>query len=503
MSVIASQLPTPSPAPSAPDWKEEVAARLQAHRTRHTHKADDQPLLPGMEAGAGHSAIAARVAERYSRLPSYRDMLAARAAAEAEAAARAQAEAEAAARAQAEAEARAKAEAEARLAAAARAEQERAHDEAELAAQALAKAQAVSAAEVVLENRTKNKKGMADLFAAEHGSDGEEVPLRDVGRQLREVVAPERWAGAAVSPEPLPWQPELIRYSVSMDSLPPKPTMPAQARAAAAAARMPLPQFLDPMEEATVEPTESLPGRVIEFPRELIAPRKARPRLAEGPLREEDCAPQLPSGPPPAFNDAFFESLFPTDEQPPRIMEAEPAAAPAVHGGRESEWNSITLDNDESPDLSHSLRRDYLEDDYSLHVAPLADRVMAAVVDVGLTLAAFLLFVVVFAACTPHPPAGKLAAAGAAAAILGIFLLYQFVFFAVSGATLGMRYAKIALCSFDDDNPPAGAVRLRIGALLLSALPLGLGFLWAAFDENSLGWHDRITQTYQRSYRAS
>jgi hypothetical protein len=64
-----------------------------------------------------------------------------------------------------------------------------------------------------------------------------------------------------------------------------------------------------------------------------------------------------------------------------------------------------------------------------------------------------------------------------------------------------MHYAKIALCTFNDDNPSRSALRARIAALLLSALPLGLGFLWVVFDEDSLGWHDRITQTYQRSYR--
>jgi hypothetical protein len=64
-----------------------------------------------------------------------------------------------------------------------------------------------------------------------------------------------------------------------------------------------------------------------------------------------------------------------------------------------------------------------------------------------------------------------------------------------------MRYAKIALCTFEDDNPTRKAMRNRVGALLLSALPLGLGFLWSFFDDDHLGWHDRVTRTYQRSYR--
>ena len=42
------------------------------------------------------------------------------------------------------------------------------------------------------------------------------------------------------------------------------------------------PEFVDHIIETT-----PLPANLIEFPRELVATRKARPRLAEGPLREE------------------------------------------------------------------------------------------------------------------------------------------------------------------------------------------------------------------------
>src|SRR5215469_2909049 len=49
------------------------------------------------------------------------------------------------------------------------------------------------------------------------------------------------------------------------------------------------PEFVDHVIE-----TMPLPANLIEFPRELVAPRKARPRLAEGPLREElSLEPQL------------------------------------------------------------------------------------------------------------------------------------------------------------------------------------------------------------------
>ena len=40
-------------------------------------------------------------------------------------------------------------------------------------------------------------------------------------------------------------------------------------------------------EEEPIAPVQPLPAKLIEFPRELVAARKARPRLVEGPLREE------------------------------------------------------------------------------------------------------------------------------------------------------------------------------------------------------------------------
>ena len=93
--------------------------------------------------------------------------------------------------------------------------------------------------------------------------------------------------------------------------------------------------------------------------------------------------------------------------------------------------------------------------------------------------------------------------AATAVAPLAFLLVYQYLFLTYSNGTPGMRYAPIALCTFDDENPTRESMRARIGAILLSALPLGLGFLWSLFDEDRLGWHDRITRTYQRSYRAN
>jgi uncharacterized RDD family membrane protein YckC len=139
---------------------------------------------------------------------------------------------------------------------------------------------------------------------------------------------------------------------------------------------------------------------------------------------------------------------------------------------------------------------------------------MAAIVDGCIVTAALLAFTAVFAFTV-----GKLSgpataftanhitlaeiepAAITAAVTFTVFtLLYQLLFFTLSEATPGMRYARIALCTFADDNPTRPAMRRRILATVLAACPLGIGFLWAWLDEDGLGWHDRISHMYQRSY---
>ncbi len=60
-------------------WKTEVSDRVRDRHRRTRRAVGDQPLLPGMGEALSPSSIAARVAERYSRVPSYREMLAAQA----------------------------------------------------------------------------------------------------------------------------------------------------------------------------------------------------------------------------------------------------------------------------------------------------------------------------------------------------------------------------------------------------------------------------------------
>jgi uncharacterized RDD family membrane protein YckC len=281
----------------------------------------------------------------------------------------------------------------------------------------------------------------------------------------------------------------------------------------------PTTRVTDPLAEALITPATPLPANLLEFPRELVAARKARPRHAEGPLRDE-------SG----------------DQTQLRIFEVEPEAISTVVEAvpAATEWSSIRLDAYPAPytpahptDGATQSAPDTVSSRYSqdhpvssgvstrhasqgpnhdsryaqdrelalVRVASLEDRLMATLVDTALVGIAFLLFAFVFTASTVHPPTGKPALIGSAIVLAGFYLLYQFLFFSFSSGTPGMLYARIALCTFDDDNPTREAMRKRIFAVVLAAMPLGLGFLYAIFDEDHLGWHDRMTRMYQRSYK--
>jgi uncharacterized RDD family membrane protein YckC len=249
-----------------------------------------------------------------------------------------------------------------------------------------------------------------------------------------------------------------------------RPSPQYLGESAAEEKNVPEPRFIE--EEQVFGVVEPLAVNVIDFPRELVAARRLRPRLAEGPLREEK--DQL----------RIFEVAPETISQTVSV-----AKVPA-------NWSPIRLDNDpvDAP------RREFLAPQPPLKTAPLGDRIMAGIFDLALIVAAFAVFVLVFVACTAHPPTGKPALLAAGVVLAGFCVLYQYLFFKYAEGTPGMHYAKIALCTFEDENPTRKAMCKRVWFLLLSVAPLGLGLAWALFDPDRLSWHDRLSRIYQRSY---
>ncbi len=238
------------------------------------------------------------------------------------------------------------------------------------------------------------------------------------------------------------------------------------------------PEFADIVLE-----TVSIPGNLIEFPRELVAPRRARPRLAEGPLLDEpESEPQL--------------RIFEVDAEQIAIEPAdtEPAGAPG--------WQGLMLEGlSSAPALQPANPHAYIT--LPPQTASVERRLMSATVDLCVVTAAWLL---AFAAAAQISgpalrslslPLGAMAAVGS----LGAFaVLYQVLFFTVADSTPGMRFARISLCTFGDGNPTRRAMRRRVVSVLVAACPLGLGLAWTLLDNDRLGWHDRMSRMYQRAY---
>ena len=244
---------------------------------------------------------------------------------------------------------------------------------------------------------------------------------------------------------------------------------------------------LAPEFDALVLGTQSIPGNIIEFPRELVASRKARPRLAEGPLlADETLEPQL------------------------RIFEVQPEtisveAESSIFAGA-PEWQGLLLGGGPAAETRARISREVeaqLQLDQQLYVAPVSRRALAATIDalcVAGGLAAFAFGVAKFAGpgLQDMPQAMLGVTAAISFAVFG--MMYQLLFFTLNDATPGMRMARVAFCTFREGNPSRRAMRRRLVSSVLAACPLGMGLVWMMLDSDGLGWHDRMSRMYPRAY---
>jgi hypothetical protein len=232
--------------------------------------------------------------------------------------------------------------------------------------------------------------------------------------------------------------------------------------------------------------TQSIPGNIIEFPRELVASRKARPRLAEGPL--------LADG---------------TPEPQLRIFEVESeqiSAEPEVGVLAEApEWQGMMLGAGASAEprtISPQLEAQ-LQMDHEIYAAPVTRRALAATIDglcVAAGLAGFAAMVVKIAGPVLQPLPLPLLGGAVAGIFLFFAVIYQLLFFTLNDVTMGMRMTRMAFCTFRENSPSRRAIRRRLISMALAACPLGLGLVWMMLDGDGLGWHDRMSRMYPRTY---
>ena len=440
-----------SPPAPQPPWKQEVNQRLAAHKSRKGLSVVDQNAPSETQNATSRRAAqaAARVAARYAKAPSYSEMQAAEARAALHAA-------EVATR-------------------------------AALEAQAVAQAALFDLESAVLE--TEAQKQFSEQFSGQFSREEVVATCAPVEEPAQAEWEPETVSTAAATRQRLEirWEPDLpVRAAET-------PAAPARREAEGFAQAeedwwAPGARFGDAEASAAieaVEPATPIHANLIQFPRELVATRRMRPRLT-GAQHEQT-------------GDLFGQlSIFEVDPSTISMEASAPAAAveqaPAWSG---AEWSGIELD--EQPEEQRGLQNE-ADAAAALELAPFGYRLMATVVDSALIVGAVCAGALVAANRMHHFPALKAMELGAVGALMLVGLLYQALFALLGWATPGMRYAHVALCTFDDENPTREQVRGRLGALLLSLLPVGLGIAWAIFDEDHLSWHDRLSRTYLRKY---
>jgi uncharacterized RDD family membrane protein YckC len=206
----------------------------------------------------------------------------------------------------------------------------------------------------------------------------------------------------------------------------------------------------EPVEESSLALADAT--NIIEFPRPLV--------------------------PPPPRPDELAEPILDL----PRILDAPEAVPKQVPLG------GIVLEPEEAAGSS--------ELELPLRVAPLDQRLLAAGVDGVVVLVATLMFALIAdKIATLLPSLHILLGLGVALPAI-LWAVFQYVFLVYTGATPGMRLMGLRLSDFDGSLPDRSARRWRALAMALSAVSLGLGFLWCLLDEDTLCWHDRITRTY-------
>jgi len=149
-----------------------------------------------------------------------------------------------------------------------------------------------------------------------------------------------------------------------------------------------------------------------------------------------------------------------------------------------------------------------------LHVrtAGLVRRLLAAIIDallvnavtLGATLAAALALGVSLPGSKELGPDFVLAglldrnpmALGALGLLAGLSALYQIYLGGILGQTAGKRLLHLRVISSRGSAPGPLLGCLRFVALLLSLLPVGLGWLWCLFDRERRALHDHLSGTY-------
>lgn len=128
--------------------------------------------------------------------------------------------------------------------------------------------------------------------------------------------------------------------------------------------------------------------------------------------------------------------------------------------------------------------------------APISLRLVAGLMDVAVVAAALGVFAAVCMSVSEDILGGTDGVRLIALAFVLLMAFYWVFYLRFLGRTAGMTWLGLRVLNFDGELPDDSQRRARAFGTVLSAAALGIGFAWAAADEGSLTWHDRISKTF-------
>jgi hypothetical protein len=256
----------------------------------------------------------------------------------------------------------------------------------------------------------------------------------------------------------------------------------------------------DVMAEENAEPAYEPPAPAT--PATTIYDRMAAQAEARRKPAERDAEDNIIEFPKPAVPQNLFGEELAEPITTPRILDVPEEELHAEAHVEEVVTQQIATVFLDTPAELPEWAQNYEEDDYAMalpiQVAPLGPRILCGVMDAVLVLTAAALFALIVLSMAKFVPQGKAATAIAVLLPATLWAVYHYVFLVFGGITPGMLMSQLELSSFEGCVPTKRTRATRAAAMVLSCMSIGLGFAWAVFDEDSLGWHDRITRTYLR-----
>lgn len=127
--------------------------------------------------------------------------------------------------------------------------------------------------------------------------------------------------------------------------------------------------------------------------------------------------------------------------------------------------------------------------------APIGIRAVAALLDLAIVAVALGVFLGVAYFIDQTSLAGEPTPRLLAVFFCVLLSFYWIFYLRYLGRTVGMVWMRLRIVAFDGGEPTAAQRRSRVFGTLLSAAALGIGFAWAAADEQRYTWHDRVSKT--------